>query len=140
MTHPNVAGCLGLLLLASGATQAYGAYKIQPGDIIEVSVAGIPDLKQRSMVDLDGNLAVPMIAPIKVSGLDIEHARDLVKSSLSQKIFQERGLDGKDSIVAIAPGNVLLTVAEYRPVYLTGDVTKPGEQVYRPGLTVALAV
>jgi polysaccharide export outer membrane protein len=31
-------------------------------------------------------------------------------------------------------------VAEYRPVYLNGDVAKPGAQTYRPGMTVRQAI
>ena len=31
-------------------------------------------------------------------------------------------------------------VAEYRPIYLNGDVAKPGEEPYRPGLTVRKAI
>jgi polysaccharide export outer membrane protein len=34
----------------------------------------------------------------------------------------------------------MITVAEYRPVYLDGDVEKPGAQTYRPGMRVRQAL
>jgi polysaccharide export outer membrane protein len=35
---------------------------------------------------------------------------------------------------------VNITIAEYRPVYVSGDVAKPGELPFRPGLTVRQAI
>src|SRR5260370_910899 len=32
------------------------------------------------------------------------------------------------------------TIVEYRPIYINGDVARPGEQVYRPLMTVRQAV
>ena len=40
----------------------------------------------------------------------------------------------------VAADEVNITIAQYRPVYLDGDVAKPGAQAYRPGLTVRQAV
>jgi polysaccharide export outer membrane protein len=42
--------------------------------------------------------------------------------------------------VTIEPDEVTTTVVEYRPVYVNGDVSKPGEQTYRPLMTVRQAV
>jgi polysaccharide export outer membrane protein len=49
-------------------------------------------------------------------------------------------LDGRYSDVAIEPDEVTATVVEYRPVYVSGDVSKPGEFPYRPLMTVRQAV
>ena len=40
----------------------------------------------------------------------------------------------------LEPDDVSITVAEYRPVYLTGDVATPGAQAYRPGMTARQAI
>lgn len=129
-----------LLLSCATAALAEGPYRLQPGDIAEVSVVGAPDLKTRTMIDSQGYLSVPLLPQIKVGGLTIDEARSRVAEQLSHKIVQQHAVDGRDSTIAIAPNTVLLTIAEYRPVYLNGDVTKPGEQAYRPGLTVGQAV
>ena len=35
---------------------------------------------------------------------------------------------------------VVATVVEYRPIYVNGDVSKPGEHPFRPQMTVRQAV
>ncbi|MCO5965395.1 SLBB domain-containing protein [Sinorhizobium meliloti] len=40
----------------------------------------------------------------------------------------------------VLPEEVSVSIAEYRPVYLAGDIEEPGEQTFRPGLTVRQAV
>jgi polysaccharide export outer membrane protein len=42
--------------------------------------------------------------------------------------------------VAIEPDEVTTTVVEYRPIYVNGDVSRPGEQAYRPLMTVRKAI
>jgi polysaccharide export outer membrane protein len=49
-------------------------------------------------------------------------------------------LTSSDQVVTISPDEVILTVAEYRPIYLDGDVANPGTQPYRPGMTVRQAI
>jgi polysaccharide export outer membrane protein len=56
------------------------------------------------------------------------------------KPVRQRNADGKESTSFIDPNEVSVQVVEYRPVYLNGDVSKPGEQIYRPGMTIRQAV
>jgi len=128
-------------ILAVGfSTSARAEYRIQPGDTIEITVAGLPDLKHRGVVGPDGMITVPMIQLVNIGGLDLAAAQKAVKEQLSRKLYQQRTPDGRESVTAIAPDAVTLTIAEYRPVYLNGDVTKPGAQAYLPGMTVRQAV
>jgi len=46
---------------------------------------------------------------------------------------------GAEDSLAIEPGEVTATIVEYRPIYINGDVARPGEQVYRPLMTVRQA-
>ncbi len=128
-------------VLAFGApTSAYAEYLIQSGDVLETSVAGLPDLKQRSLVGPDGFVSIPLIAPIKASGLTLTDVQNTAKQQLSKKLFEQRSSDGREGVTAISPNAVMVSIAEYRPVYINGDVTKPGEESYRPGMTVRHAV
>jgi polysaccharide export outer membrane protein len=43
-------------------------------------------------------------------------------------------------VVVIDPEEISVDIAEYRPVYVSGDVSKPGELAYRLGMTVRQAV
>lgn len=136
----------GRLLIATAAVvtmlagSASAEYRLQAGDVIEIAVAGLPDLRQRSAVDPDGEIAIPMIAPVKVAGLELADAQARIKDQLSRKLYQQRTPDGRDSVTAISPDAVLVTIYEYRPIYLNGDVTKPGQQIFRPGMTVRQAI
>ena len=59
---------------------------------------------------------------------------------LATKVFRQRGSDGREKSVTIDSDEVTATIVEYRPVYVNGDVSKPGELVYRPLMTVRQAV
>jgi polysaccharide export outer membrane protein len=122
------------------ATAALADYKIQRGDVLELSVAGIPDLRTKMTVGLDGEVAVPMAQPVNVAGMTLAEAQKIVKSELSQRLYHQRTLDGRESTTAIPPESISLMISDYRPIYVDGDVSKPGSQIYRPGITVRQAV
>ena len=42
--------------------------------------------------------------------------------------------------MVIDPEEITVDIAEYRPVYVSGDVSKPGELGYRVGMTVRQVV
>jgi polysaccharide export outer membrane protein len=48
--------------------------------------------------------------------------------------------DGRENVVVIEADQVTVSVVEYRPIYVNGDVSKPGEQTYRPLMTARQAV
>ena len=60
----------------------------------------------------------------------------IVRAALGTKVLRPRGPDGRRESVVIDPTEVTLTVASYRPIYVHGDVSRPGEQPYRPLITV----
>src|SRR6185312_10742363 len=63
-----------------------------------------------------------------------------VQATLATKVYRQRMADGRENSLAIDPDEVTATVVEYRPIYVNGDVAKPGEQVYRPLMTVRQAI
>src|SRR5918993_830109 len=130
---------LAALLLLSPAS-AWSAYKLQPGDILEISITGAPELKQRSPVGLEGDVLIPLAGQMEVRGLTVAEAREKIIRTLTNKIYQQRTPDGREVAQLILPDAIMVSVADYRPVYLNGDVSKPGEQPFRPGMTVRHAV
>src|SRR5215813_12656185 len=119
---------------------AFAEYRLAIGDVVETSVVGIPELRQRSQVSQDGEILLPLGGQMQVNGLTIAEVRDKVRQLVPKKEFRRRNEDGREYPVIIAPSDVQIAVAEYRPVYLNGDVAKPGEQPFRPGLTVRQAI
>jgi polysaccharide export outer membrane protein len=125
---------------------AHGEYVLAPGDVLEIEVVGLRDFRHRVMIDLNGQASFPLIGDIKAAGVSVGELRKQVKSILSTKAFRSRQLDQQgrslslDQVVTVSPDEVILNVAEYRPIYVNGDVANPGAQPYRPGMTVRQAI
>jgi polysaccharide biosynthesis/export protein len=135
---------IGPLLLAAAvlcsAAPAKAEYRLQPGDAIEISVARIPELKQRAPVQMDGSISYPLVGTLAVGNLSLAEVQAKLQALLATKVFRQRMPDGRESPVTIEADEVSATIAEYRPVYVNGDVSKPGELTYRPRLTVRQAI
>lgn len=136
--------CLKLLLFVAAmlcaASPAKADYRLHVGDVIEISVARAPELKQRVPVQLDGSISFPMMGNLPVAGLTPSEAQSRIQAILATKVFRQRLSDGRDNEIMIDHDEVTATVVEYRPIYVNGDVSKPGEYAYRPLMTVRQAV
>lgn len=115
-------------------------YRVAPGDTIEFSTAATPDLKTRATIRLDESVALPLVGDVKVAGLTLPQLRAKLQDELASKVYRRRGDDGREIPVMVGPDEVIVTIAEYRPIYINGDVSKPGEQSFRPGMTVRQAI
>jgi polysaccharide biosynthesis/export protein len=115
-------------------------YRISNGDVLETTVVGIPELTLRAQVNQDGDVRVPLSAPLHAAGSTLAEIRAKVRNLLPAKPFRRQNQEGREYPVIIEASDVDVNVAEYRPVYLNGDVAKPGEQPYRPGLTARQAI
>jgi polysaccharide export outer membrane protein len=121
-------------------TPAKAEYRLHVGDVIEISVARLPELKQRVPVQLDGTISFPLAGTLQVANLPPAEVQAKVQAILAAKVFRQRTSDGRENSVTIEPDEVTATVVEYRPIYVNGDVSRPGEQAYRPLMTVRQAV
>lgn len=115
-------------------------FRVDTGDVIEIVVTSAPELQRRLPVRIDGNISFPLIGTMKVAGLTASELQDRVQAALSAKVFQRRMPDGTQVDIIIGADEVTASVVEYRPVYVNGDVLKPGEYAYRPSMTVRQAV
>ncbi|MDW9539644.1 exopolysaccharide biosynthesis protein [Sinorhizobium meliloti] len=121
-------------------TAALADYKLQPGDTLEVSVPGIPDFRQRLLIGVDGEVNLALVGTVQVSGLSIQQAQDIIAGSLTSKQYRQGTADGREITHLIQADQVFVSLAEYRPIYVYGDVARPGEYIFRPGMTVRQAV
>src|SRR5947209_8453467 len=127
---------------------ARAEYRLAPGDVLEIGAVGAPDLRHRATIDVDGRASLLLLGNVKVAGLTLAELREQLKSQLSTKTFRARETDSRgrslassgSDVVTISPEEVIVEVVEYRPIYLNGDVAKPGAQPYRPGMTVRQAI
>ena len=97
-------------------------YEIQPGDSFSLSVYNQPSLSSSFMIAPDGTASLPLIGLIKLSGLNLNDATNLIEKRLTNYL--------KSPIVALAPQSVsgyYFTIA--------GRVNKPGNYTVSLGQT-----
>lgn len=140
-SHPWTFAASVLLLvgLVCGA-RAETSYRLSPGDVVEIALAGIPEQRHRAVIQLDGTIALPAVGLVAIAGLTPAELQTRMENLLPTKVFRRRAPDGREQVLIVKPDDVTTSVAEYRPVYVSGDVLTPGQQVYRPLMTVRQAV
>jgi polysaccharide export outer membrane protein len=127
-------------VLLSSVSAARSEYRLSPGDSLDIAVAGIPDLKSRVAIQDDGSVTFPLLGTVAVAGLSAVDASAKIKAGLAAKVFRQRAPDGRENVTIIEPDQVSATIGELRSVIVNGDVSRPGEQKYRPSMTVREAV
>src|SRR5881394_1661455 len=132
-------GLLAVALCCS-LNPARAEYRLQGGDVVEISVSGVPELRQRAPVQLDGSVTFPVVGTFMVEGVEFSEIRTKLQSAVASKIFRIRTPDGKEISRMFERDEVAATIVEYRPVFVTGDVTRPGEQAFRPRMTARQAL
>jgi len=101
-------------------------YRLGSGDKLRVTVFNEKDLSGDFDVNDQGLVSLPLIGQVKVGGLTINEAQDLI----TQKY-------GKDYLVN---PRVNVEVLNYRPFFILGEVKSPGSYPYVSGMTVLNAV
>ncbi|MGQ0456072.1 MAG: polysaccharide biosynthesis/export family protein [Hyphomicrobium sp.] len=107
-------------------TAAKPTAKLEPADKIRVTIFNEPQLSGEYTVDGSGSIAYPLIGQIPVAGLDAEGVQQRLTERLSGRYL----INPKISVDFI----------DLRPFYIMGEVNKPGEVPYRPGLNAVTAI
>ncbi|RUV00456.1 sugar ABC transporter substrate-binding protein [Mesorhizobium sp. M6A.T.Cr.TU.017.01.1.1] len=141
-TNRILLAALGILAAIDMATAAETrvAYRLSAGDTVEIGIASIPERTQRAVVQMDGTIALPEVGMVSVGGLTPAELQTRMETILPTKIFHQRLPDGREQMIVIKPSDVTAVIADYRPIYVTGDVLTPGQQAYRPLMTVRQAI
>ncbi len=80
------------------------------------------------LVDTTGKVALPLVGSVQATGM----TPDELGADLSQRIQDRMGLRG--TVQAI------VTITEFAPIYVLGDVRAPGAYPHVPGMTVLQAL
>lgn len=110
----------------SSALRSSQQYLLGAGDVISIGVYDEPDLSLEVRIGLSGSISYPLLGDVKVAGL--------TPKEVELKLLQ--GLKGP---YLIDP-SVTVSIVEYRPFYVTGEVSKPGSYAFHPGLTIDKAI
>jgi polysaccharide export outer membrane protein/exopolysaccharide production protein ExoF len=132
----SLALLLGLLPAASDA--AAEDYRLGPQDRLRLKIfewrASRDEffewtaLNDEFTVGPDGALSLPFAGSVRADGLTVEALGDLIAERLVQNVD-----------LGVAP-DVSVEIVAFRPFYIVGHVSSPGEYPFRPGLTVLQAV
>ena len=63
------------------------AVKLGPGDLVEVSVSGVPELATKARISNEGELYLPLIDNVHVADLSLEEAQKVVEKRLEDGGF-----------------------------------------------------
>jgi polysaccharide export outer membrane protein len=122
------------------ASDVWASYTVAPGDILEISVVGLPELRQRATVNMEGQISLPLIGLMNVAGFSLSDLQGKLRNELTNKTVRSRAPDGSERAVYIYPEEITVTIAEHRPIYVNGDVSRPGELPYRAKMTIRQAI
>src|SRR3712207_3801899 len=85
------------ILLSLAPVAAGAQYRLQPGDALELVVVGLPELRQRAAIGVDGDTVLPLAGQVKVSGLTLAEARSTVAAALANRTYQTTTPDGREA-------------------------------------------
>ena len=96
------------------AEMASSTYRLQPYDLIDVQVYSEEDLHKQARLGADGTALLPLIGSIKLGGLTVTEATDLVTKQYATGFVKNP--------------SVLITVLQYRKTTFSilGQVQRPG--------------
>lgn len=100
-------------------------YQLGPGDQLRVTVFGETDLTGSYVVGSQGSIAYPLVGEVHAAGLTVPQFSTALQHALEAYVRQP---------------NVSVEVANYRPFFILGEVSRPGTYPYSANLTVLNAV
>ena len=125
--------CLAVLLALAGCSRvknlpplpepADAAYRLGVSDQVRLLTYGEESLSEIFRVNDAGNIALPLLGPVRAQGLTTDELGRAIVAEL-----------GRRSLIRDA--SVSVEVVEYRPVFVLGEVNRPGQYPYQPGMTV----
>ncbi len=103
------------------------AYTLGTGDVVRIHVFGESDLSFDSvLVGESGKISYPFLGELTVEGLRLQD----LERALLEGLKPDYLIDPKISV----------SIVEYRPFYISGQVRNPGSYPYQPGLRLRQAV
>jgi polysaccharide export outer membrane protein len=105
---------------------ALGDYRLAPGDRLTIAVFDQPQLSGDFFIDGGGEVLLPVAGSVRISGLTLAGA---------QEAIQKQFADG----VLLRPA-VNVRIKEFRPIFVTGAVKKPGSYRFMYGESVKAAI
>ncbi len=101
-------------------------YRLAPGDSVQVNVYGEPDLSVRVLIDPTGKINYPFLGQVVAGGRTTPQLAAAIAAGLRNGYL-------------VNP-DVRVSVADYRPIYISGQVRRPASYPFTLGLTLQQAL
>jgi len=102
-------------------------YRLGSGDAVRLITYGEDQLTGEFRVSDQGQLALPLLGNVDAAGMTTQELGERVAAALRSKNI-------------IRDPSVSVEVVAYRPIFVLGEVAKPGQYPYQPGMTMLTAV
>lgn len=102
------------------------AYPLGPGDKVRITVYGEQELTGPYNITSAGDISFPLIGNVHAAGQSTVALQETIRAKLAAGYI----LDPR----------VSAEVLDYRPFYILGEVSKPGQYPYSNGMTIQQAV
>jgi polysaccharide biosynthesis/export protein len=121
-----LSGCLRSYPLPFEPVDVEAPYRLDAGDKLRVVVFGQEGLSNSYSVDSSGRVTLPLIGAVSARGASTAELARAIGARLRQGFIREP--------------HVAVEVETYRPFFVLGEVTTPGQFPYVPHMTVESAV
>jgi len=101
-------------------------YRLGTGDVIRLITVGDDTLTGEFRVSDSGKIALPLLGEVRASGMTPDGLAVRIRDALVK------------GNLYMAP-SVSVEITAYRPIFVLGEVSKPGQYPYQPGMTVVTA-
>jgi protein involved in polysaccharide export with SLBB domain len=102
-------------------------YRLSTDDEISVTVFNEPDMSiEKIKVATNGTISIPLLGQVNVKGLTVVEVEQKLSTLLVNGYLKKP--------------DVTISISEYRPFYINGEVKQPGSYPYRRDLTIEKAV
>jgi protein involved in polysaccharide export with SLBB domain len=112
--------------LQAVAAAATAVPRFQGGEKIRITVYGEPTLSGDYDIDPNGVVSLPLAGTVQAVGL----TQPELEQALAKKFKSEYLRNPK----------VTVTILQFRPIYIVGEISKPGEFPFKPGLNILTAM
>jgi polysaccharide biosynthesis/export protein len=102
-------------------------YRLGSGDEIRLTIFGLDSANGPYTIGDGGRLSIPLVGTIDAEGKTTVELETAIGEALKARQI-------------IKDPSVTVQVVKYRPFYIMGEVQKPGQYAYAPGMTVLQAV
>lgn len=101
-------------------------YRLDSGDRLRVTVFEQPSLSNTYTVDQAGYISFPLVGQVTARGQTLSGLSGAIAAKLKQGYLRDP--------------DVSIEVDRYRPVFVMGEVGRPGQYSYVPGMTAQNAI